>query len=280
MLRRDFIAGSAAVGLLLLPGTNSSRAQDPYSTAWFALQIAAGMVAWVGGKVMSSLFDDDDDMQKLVALFVAQVRPIIKEEINTAFLQQALDEARALQIELQQYQVAPSSDRLESITARSLYLSSRLQSFALAGHHPYLLVNSIHLYALQERSLARPAELQNIVTSVERGHKHATEMEEQWKVAAKQAVLVTPLMVKLRNPLGGHVVMKVGYESTVRGIVYETAKLGVEADVRSRAEAHSLALNEAEFIRSSLQTTALWQELSASISDGSYVQHIAAGKQG
>lgn len=160
------------------PG-NSQTFVEPFTLAWAAAAVAAGVLSWLGSKAIDSIFVGwGDKSVTLSEESIQQLAMIFAQTIAAAQLQEAMDKLRSLQLNVTEYNNAPSTslDRLYRATSDSLDLLATLARLRWPGLQAYMLAGTLRCAILQERLAVfnEPGELLSLHAHIQQCFKDYT----------------------------------------------------------------------------------------------------------
>jgi len=144
---------------------------EPFTWAVVATAIAEGALAWVGTKVMDSLFNTrKPNYAQLQAESIKQLASVLQKALEAERLQEATDKLESLVRNVENYNNAPSSSlfRLHDAANDSLDLLATLASLGYLGLPSYTVAAGLRITILQELHLVSgdKGELLNILQHI------------------------------------------------------------------------------------------------------------------
>lgn len=140
---------------------------EPITWAWIAMKLAEGAIAWLGAKVLESMFGDFTKAN-------IRLQDIIRAELQGEALRKASAFMESISVRIEQYHNAGGLDRLEFACKDAADLTAEFKSLNTLGFHNYHIAVSLEILILQDRMKAtkNKKEKKNIQGAIERALEH------------------------------------------------------------------------------------------------------------
>lgn len=153
---------------------------EPFTWAWVAIKLAEAAITYIGGKILASLLDanDNSNFEQLINNAVIELKRFIKQTLIQQVVDDCQDRVNTIKRDLLAYENAPNSSdhRLKNADLESSRLMSTLKSAGRVGIGPYTQSVSLRLLTLKIRAIKESKdEFTNLISAVDEAVDHVSK---------------------------------------------------------------------------------------------------------